>query len=153
MDWVSVAIVLNGIANLACTIATVSVSKRMKKEMNDLRSDMQKKDRCIEEHCRDNSRRIYAIEEENKKRNEEAIVDSMAGKHPLYDETFIYGGIWRTKFGNGKEVNDDYLKSVARIATNAILPVVPDELRTYEVIKVIISYMTEAVGNQNIIKI
>ena len=153
MSWVSVAILLNGIANLACTIATALVSKRMKKEMSDLRLDMQKKDHGIEEHCRDNSRRIYGLEEKNKKRDEETLVDSMIGKYPICDETFIYGGIWRTKFGNGKEVNDDYLKSVARIATNVILRVVPDELRTCEVIKEIISYMTEAIENQNVIKI
>ena len=153
MNWVSVAILLNGIANLACAVAIASVNKRMKKEMRDLRSDMQKKGHCIEDHCRDNSRRIYGLEEENKKRSEETLADSMAGEHPIYDETFIYAGTWRTEFGNGKKVNNDYLKSVARIAANVILRVVPDELRTFEVAKKIISYMTEAVERQNVIKI
>lgn len=153
MNWVSVAILLNGIANLTCAIAIASVNKRMKKEMSDLRSDMQKKSHCIEEHCRDNSKRIYDLEEENKKRNEETLVDSMVEKYPIYDETFIYGGIWHTKFGSGKAVNDNYIESVARIATNVILRVVPDELRTCEVIKKIISRMTEAVESQNVIKI
>ncbi len=69
---------------------------------------------------------------------------------PLKDENFIYGGYNQIKIGNGKTVNEDFLKYEAAVALKVISAELPEDVRTYATVGKIVKYMFAQLEEQKI---
>lgn len=73
---------------------------------------------------------------------------------PLKDKEFIYRGNYPIRIGGGKIVNEDFLKYVANVGLKVISAEIPDDVRTYVAVEMVIKKMSvQLEGQKNYAKV
>lgn len=147
MQWMLIAPMLMSVAANVICISTILRQKKWIKDMEEsakrVREEREKElSKCEEE--------VYELRGELKKVNEENFAKSLENCREEFEKEYDdFRGYWIT-LKDGKDVKERYVEEIAKMMLKMVAEAVPDDLRTYEVIKMIISYMSKGAENAKI---
>ena len=147
MQWMLIAPMLMSVAANVICIGAILKQKKWIKGMEEsakrVREEREKElSKCKEE--------VYELRGELKKVNEENFAKSLENCREEFEKKYDdFRGCWFT-LKDGKDVNERYVEEIAELMLKMVAEAVPDDLRTYEVIKMIISYMSKGAENAKI---